>query len=618
MANPIRELVVKVSVDADTKGFDDLNDAQEKTSTKSVALGNIIADMAGRLVDAAVAAAKYGAALINDIVAGSIEAADAIAKNADQLAVSAEQLQRLSGAAKRTGTDVSGLDAGVRTLTKGLGDAALKGTGPVADAFGTLGLEVDEVSSLLEAGDIEDALGLISDAFNETADSAEKNAALLKIFGGSGAQLRPLLSQGSEGIKELGDDVRNVIRDEDLDQFEALADANLRVEEEVEALERQIAAGLAPSLEIIAGRVSDFISENEELITQDLPTFLAEVGQGLIDLTQFVFDTIESWREFIREIDNAIERFKMDFPEATGFMRDALALVGQVADDVGGKIREVVEFILNAVSKIEGLESKIAGIRAGLGLDDEPRAARGAPKLLGGGPNIARPESLTPDNSAKDLQKIIDGDFSESDKSLARASLTIAKQREVAEAATKAKQTASANPATAVAALEAQLAATRNAGERRLLEERLEAARAQDPASRSAQRAAKRAETEARREREARKRARGGGGGGGGGAKAPTVDELIAGAVGLGGGGGPSRAGGGSALAGTNLITVDNSITINNGPVSVRVEVPQTIAEQGTPQELGGFVRSEVQAVLAERDRIDFDRIRARRNVGGG
>jgi len=586
MANPIRDLVVKVSVEADTKGFDDMNKAQDETSTKSVALGNIIADMAGRLVDAAVAAAKYGAALINDIVSGSIEAADAIAKNADQLAVSAEQLQRVSGAAKRTGTDVSQLDAGVKTLTKGLGDAALKGTGPVADAFGTLGLEVDEVSSLLETGDIEDALGLIGDAFNETGDSAEKNAALLTIFGGSGAQLRPLLSQGSEGIRELGDDVRNVIRDEDLDQFEALADANLRVEEEVEALERQIAAGLAPSLEIIAGRVSDFISENEELITQDLPTFLAEVGQGLIDLTQFVFDTIESWREFIGEIDNAIERFKMDFPEATGFMRDALSLVGQVADDVGGKIREVVEFILNAVSKIEGLESKIASIRAGLGLDDEPRAARGAPKFLGGGPNIARPESLTPDNSAKDLQKIVDGDFSEADKNIARASLPIAKQREVAEAA-REQQSANENAAAELGAKQAAASA----------------------------RSARRAETEARREREARKRARGGGGGG---AKAPTVDELIAGAVGLGGGGGPSRAGGGAALAGTNLINVDNSITINNGDVTVTLELPTAAAVASSPAEFVSAIEPVVRGVLADQNRMDFDRARARRNVGGG
>jgi len=591
MANPIRELTIKVSVDADTKGFDEMNKAQEQTSTKSVALGNIIADMAGRLVDAAVAAAKYGAALINDIVAGSIEAADAIAKNADQLAVSAEQLQRLSGAAKRTGTDVSQLDAGVKTLTKGLGDAALKGTGPVADAFGTLGLEVDEVSDLLEAGDIEDALGLIGDAFNETGDSAEKNAALLTIFGGSGAQLRPLLSQGSEGIKALGDDVRNVIRDEDLDQFEALADANLRVEEEVEALERQIAAGLAPSLEIIAGRVSDFIDENEELITQDLPTFLAEVGEGLIEITQFVFDTIESWREFIREIDNAIERFKMDFPEATGFMRDALGLVGQVADDVGGKIREIVEFILNAVSKLEGLESKVASIRAGLGLDDEPRVARGAnTQLQGGGTvenaiQIAKPTQVTPDNSTEDLQRIIDGNYDASSKSLAAASLPAAQAREVQEKATL---------------VQAEF-------DRR--------GKARDAAARAERR------KKAEEARAAAEEARGGGGRGrgskGGGKAAPTVEELIAGAVGL-GGGGPARAGGGGALAGTNLITVDNSITITNGPVSFTVELPPSIASSGSAEQLGGFIRSEVQAVIAEQNRIDFDRVRARRNVGGG
>ena len=592
MTNPIRELVISVTVDADTSGFKSLDDAQEKTGAGSVALGGVIAGLTLKLFETAVAAAKAGAAMAVDLVFGTTKAADAVAKTSAQLGIQAEQLQRLSGAAKLSGSGTEDLEKGVRTLTKGLADVSLKGTGPAADALATLGLELADVEGLLVDGDIEGIMGLVGDAFNETGDSAAKSAALLQLFGKGGSELRPLIEQGSEGISELGDKIKNVISDEDLKQFEDLADATFLVEDAFADVKNQIAVGLAPAFEQGADRIAKFVDENEEFISQDLPAILAAVGDALISVTEFVFETIDAWREFIGEIDDASERFAQDFPAAVGVAEDALRLVDQVATDVGDSIERVVNFILDAIGKVESLKGTIDTIKAGLGIGEKATTTRGGAVFLGGGASLARPDQLTPDNSAASLQQIVNGNFSDDDKAIAAASLPLAERRE--------------------ATAESQRVADENASNA----ESLGAKRASQE-----ERAARRAATSSDRAKAARKRG-GGGGGGRGRGKAeaePSLDDLISGAIGV-ASGGPDKVASGNALAGTMLITVNNdsSVTITNGPVTLEVDLGSTLTGGESAADIGSAVALEVGRALDQRNKLAFDFFTARQNVGGG
>lgn len=594
VANVIRKLVIKVTVDADTSGFKDVDDAQAKTEAGSVALGNVLADVAGRLLDAGIAAAKYGAALLKDVIFGTTKAADEIAKTSKQLGIQAEGLQRLAGAATLSGSGVEDLEKGVRTLTKGLADASLKGSGPATDALKTLGLEAEDLEQLLIDGDIEGIVGLVGDAFNETGESAEKSAALLQLFGKGGAELRPLIEEGSEGVKELGDQIKNVISDEDLAQFEELADAQFLVEDAVTDLTNQVAAGLAPAVQTVIERTGELIEANETLITQDLPVFLATVGEGALSLAEDAFELIQTWRDFITEIDNMIERFEQDFPVAVDAVTGGFTVIGAIADTVGDqidavaqRISDVVDFILTAIAKVDSLKSTVATIKAGLGIGgDDTTTQRGGAQFLGGGENLARADQLTPDNSSESLQRIVDGNFSEADKATARASLPLAKTREVAEETERqgAEQDAGA------------------AG-------RAERAKARE------ERASRRERTG--RERARAKRRRGGGGGGRAAPAEPSLEDLIAG-VGGGPGGGPSRVAGGSSLADTLLVNINNDNSITVGATTIHVDVPARIAEQGTPEDLASLIGREFDARNLQRRQIAFDLASARTNVGGG
>ena len=114
---------------------------------------------------------------------------------------------------------------------------------------------------------------------------------------------------------------------------------------------------------------------------------------------------------------------------------------------------------------------------------------------------------------------------------------------------------------------------------------------------------------------------KGGGGGGGGGGKKPTedasVDELISGAIGAATGTGPSKVAG-SALSGTMLINVNNSVNITNGPVTIVLEVPASVLASGTPEDIADLMRVEVDDLMSKERAVAFDYFQARRAVGAG
>lgn len=335
MAEVVRELVARMTFEVDASGADKFGNAVEKAGSaaegagvKTVALGNIVAGAAKRLTDFALNAAKQAVTALQDIVLGSAEAADEIAKMSKQLNVDAEQLQRLRGAADLSGASIQDMNRGIRALTVGLADAKLKGTGPVIEGFDAIGVSLDEVESLLNEGQIEEAMGLIGDSFNATGDSAEKNAALLKIFGArAGSQLRPLLESGTAGITEMGNAIQatgEVIDSETLPTFEKMQDDLRLVQGAVTGAKNQISAALAPVVSDIAAKFTDWIAENQDFINQDLPEIIGMIAEALQLVLPWVIDVITEFKNFTKEIGDLDERLEQDFGPTWVTIRDIL------------------------------------------------------------------------------------------------------------------------------------------------------------------------------------------------------------------------------------------------------------------------------------------------------
>lgn len=111
-----------------------------------------------------------------------------------------EDLSALGYAASQSGSDLETLNKGLANIGKNAAEAQ-KGSKQAADAFGVLGINVEDASGGLK--DSSQLLLEVAEQFSQYQDGAAKAALAQELFGKQGLQLIPLLNKGADGIKEL-------------------------------------------------------------------------------------------------------------------------------------------------------------------------------------------------------------------------------------------------------------------------------------------------------------------------------------------------------------------------------------------------------------------------------
>lgn len=149
---------------------------------------------------AAVGAIGVGGAFIA-LAKSTIDAADNLNKLSQRVGVSVENLSKLQYAAKLSDLSTDQLGDGLRRLAVNL-QAAGRGSGEAIEAFRALGFSQRELLNLSP----DQALNRLAESFAGIQDGAGKTALAVQIFGRSGADLIPLLNQGSAGLKAMGDE----------------------------------------------------------------------------------------------------------------------------------------------------------------------------------------------------------------------------------------------------------------------------------------------------------------------------------------------------------------------------------------------------------------------------
>lgn len=579
MADTVRELVIKVSVEADTDDLKKVEQDQEAARTKSTALGTALGGLALKLADVAVQAAAAGLALAKDLVFGTAAAGDEIAKTAGKLKIATDDLQRYRGAAQLAGAETKDFDNGIADLRKNLGEAIDKGTGPAVEALGTLGLEVAEVDALLSEGDLGGTLGLISDAVVQVGDDSRTSAALTKLLGGSGKELGVFFAQGAEGIQAAADAISetgSVIDRDALGSFEAMQDSQLLLEKRVEAAKNTIAIGLAPAVTEIGDRVSEWLDENDKVISQDLPVVLEGIANAAITLVTATLELISSWREFGRDVSSLVEVMTEDLDPVLGSTEGAFSQIEAAISGASLAVLDLVDSFLEAVGAGEELRQIFKEIRGDIAGDSGPKGERGAPGFLGGGSSLVNPNDVKGADSSGDTTKLkaiaADPKFSDADRARVGAEAARIDQREAAKAQAAAEKESA-----------------RRAGNVQASRNRARAAQRQQ--RRAIAKAAPRT----------------------GGKKQPTVEELIGQVSGASSSALRSAS---SALSGTLVV---NQITNNNFTNTVDVggvRVSAAVAEVGP--EVEAAITGTVGTALDRQNREAVQLIEARNNVGFG
>ena len=151
------------------------------------------------------AAAAGGAATLRNV----FREMDRIHKLGQRFDLDTTFLQQLSFASEQSGAD---LEQAAKFMQK-LVESTQRSTGmdAYADAYRVLNLEVNELKTLRP----DELLQKVADATKDNADRQETLNALLEVGGKAAGEMLPLLQEGAEGLKELGDQVE-VISPEDV------------------------------------------------------------------------------------------------------------------------------------------------------------------------------------------------------------------------------------------------------------------------------------------------------------------------------------------------------------------------------------------------------------------
>ena len=202
------------------------------------------------------ATAFVGAGLLASVKIFS-DSGDAVQKMSIRTGVSAEALSELGSAAKTSGTDLQTLEGGFRKMQKFLVEAA-QSSGDARDTIQDLGLSVGALSQMSP----DEQFKTIADEIARIQDPARKSAVVMKIFGRTGADLIPLLNEGSAGIENLQRHFRGLGLTMSTEMANSAADVNDRLDELTAVVKRsaiEIGYALAPTVITLATNLTNAV-----------------------------------------------------------------------------------------------------------------------------------------------------------------------------------------------------------------------------------------------------------------------------------------------------------------------------------------------------------------------
>jgi hypothetical protein len=203
-----------------------------------------------------------------------VEHAVSVEHASQKTGIAVEEFSKLEFAAKNAGVGSEQLASGLEKFAKNA-ELAAEGSKKQAEAFAAIGISVEDSSGHLKP--MSDLLSEVADKFEGYRDSAEKTALAQVLFGKAGADLIPLLNEGSKGIEAYGaraQELGIVLDEKTTKSAEAFHKKLIEVHAVSDAFWQLVASQLLPTLTALADDfvkggqgVNKFTSEIEPLIT---------------------------------------------------------------------------------------------------------------------------------------------------------------------------------------------------------------------------------------------------------------------------------------------------------------------------------------------------------------
>lgn len=281
----VKELVALLGIKTDKKGFDQAENG----------LGKVI-----KIAKAA--AAAFAALKVVQFAKGVIEetaaAGDAIDKLSKRSGIATTALQGWAHAAELSGASLKDVEMTIKRLQAAQVEAA-DGVATYADEFKRLGVEVKD-----SEGNFKDTPALLlemADAMNGLDSQAEKTNVAMKLMGRSGTTLLPMLAEGTEGIREMMEEMKTLggVMDEDLIKASAdYVDNQRRMDVAMMGIKNAITKEILPAVNSLTSGFIDFWKANGQIIRQHMGTVFGGIGRVIMSNVRFFGRLVKTVFEF--------------------------------------------------------------------------------------------------------------------------------------------------------------------------------------------------------------------------------------------------------------------------------------------------------------------------------
>lgn len=248
--------------------------------------------------------------------------------------VPTEMLQAWDYAAPLIDTDAETIKGAMTKITQAMGDAA-GGSESAQEKFEALGVSiVDETTGNLRSAeavfyDVVDALGAME-------NGTQRDAAAMDLMGKSAQDLNPLISAGSDALKEYAAEAENagyILDEYQIQRLGAVDDAYQKLQLTIEANRKQLAADFAPAAQSAMELFSDVVRKAGEMLERSgIITNLASIIQSLIDILRTGGEILTGLPGFNTALDalrvtlGAVAQFVAVIADAADLIKSVLSL----------------------------------------------------------------------------------------------------------------------------------------------------------------------------------------------------------------------------------------------------------------------------------------------------
>lgn len=293
---------------------------------------------------------SLGLAGLADSFTKAAESGEQLTQLSARLGTSVQSLSQLQYAAAATSVPFQTLTGAIDTFQRNLVQAS-EGSGRARQALSDLGVDAGKLAAL----PLDAQLGIIANRIAALPNPTQQTAAAMRIFGGAGADLLPILRDGAAGIEAFRQKADEMGVTLSTDTVQALAKANDAITDfkaTSHAFWTELSADAAPAV-------------------SGLLTTLTQLAGGFKNLT-FGFSSpqlqLDNLVQQATAISNDIDRLNANSKGGQGFISRLLGGdVGQMATDtaalaaLGAQIAKVQEQASNDLQPVKVQAQRIGG-----------------------------------------------------------------------------------------------------------------------------------------------------------------------------------------------------------------------------------------------------------------